>query len=948
MKHHYFILINNMRRNIITKAFVTALLAASATTLHAVPAYPKPVKVTQPDGRTVTICLKGDERMNWAETTDGYTLLRDDKGYWAFATTNKKGNLIASNLRYEGSSAVARTQGIQPRLRFSASQVRKAMKKTAQQDLMIDGTFPATGKRKLLVLLVNYSDTRTTYTREDFYRMMNQKNYGGVGSFRDYYLEQSYGKLDIDVTVTDWIQLPKPKGTYGSEGAAYMIYDALDQVADTIDLSQFDNDGDGILDGLAVIHQGPGREASADASDIWSHSSVVYGMKFNGINVRRYTIEPEILASINSMSTIGVICHEFGHALGAPDFYDTDYEESGGEFCGTGIWDLLGSGAWGGDYNSGNRPTGINAWQKWVWGWLEPTTLENDTTVAGMPSADQQPVAYRMETGTPGEYFIMENRQTTTSPFDRALYGHGLIVYHVNENIIREKLATNDINATYPQGIYTVCSDAFVEPDSNPKSFGDINSEGCPFPGEYGHTEFTDSTAPSAKSLDGRYSYRALHNITDQNGKVGFRFTHYAEPPKPMGLTATAHNGTVTLAWSMDENSKQLVDHYNIYRNNVLVDTASDTTYTDLQPDGNDVISYQVDAAYQDGRLSHPSSAEIRVPANKVTAMEAAVDGKNVTLSWTVDNTLTRADLYGGRIVTADLYGDEVEYANCYTPADLNTYVGSKITKMTFLPAQGPSDISVKFHVWEGDANGNNMTLVSERNVKEFGNGQPRELKLTTPVTIKADKTYWIAVACTSNNGVVSAPFEQNNLAKGRGNCVLKDGKFVEYGETTGNFYVSATLTLPTAEAENVYDTERNPTFDAANDLFFPLAYSIYCDGELAGRTTARHKTFKQVADGRHLYTVSSYYNGDNESVGISQTVTVGTTGIMSMEATEPVITTGHGWLSIAGYQGHVTLSHADGKARTLSLCGDRVTLRLTPGLYIVKAGDKVTKVIVK
>ena len=106
-----------------------------------------------------------------------------------------------------------------------------------------------------------------------------------------------------------------------------------------------DHDGDGILDGLAVIHQGAGQEMSGKSEDIWSHSSIIYGQTFNGISVRRYTIEPEILAKDNRMATIGVICHEFGHALGAPDFYDTDYSASGGEYCGTGVWDLLGSGA---------------------------------------------------------------------------------------------------------------------------------------------------------------------------------------------------------------------------------------------------------------------------------------------------------------------------------------------------------------------------------------------------------------------------------------------------------------------------------------------------------------------------------------------------------------------------------------------------------------------------
>ena len=626
--------------------------------------------------------------MHWGETLDGYTLLKDDKGYWVFAQTDKSGRLIASDLRYEGNSMKAKANGLQPGLHFSSRQVRSMRKSTQDHsDLTIDGTFPATGKRKLLVLLVNYNDTHPTYTQNDFYRMMNQKGFEGIGSFRDYYLEQSYGKLDIDVTVTDWITLPTTKAIYGSEGAPYMIEDALSLVADTLDLKQFDNDGDGILDGLAVIHQGTGQEMSGDASEIWSHSSIIYGLKYNGVSVRRYTIEPECLALGNRMSSIGVICHEFGHNLGAPDFYDTDYAQSGGEYCGTGVWDLLGSGAWNGDY--GTRPAGINAWQKWVLGWTEPVALENDTTVADMPSADKQPIAYRMETGNPGEYYLMENRQQSGA-FDAALPGHGLVVYHVNENTIKTKLTTNDINATFPQGIYTVCSDAAVDPESHPSSYGNVNSASAPFPGDYHHTEFSDSTLPSTKSQDGRSAYRALKNITEEDGQVGFQFVHSEEPAKPINLHASTQNGNVTLTWDLSATDEP-VDHYTIYRNNASVATSSTTTFTDEAPTSRTVLTYQVDVIYQNGLVSHPASVQIMVPDNRVTSLDASTNGDKVNLTWTTDNVLKRIDLTTSTLAAVDIYGEEVEYANRYTAADLATYVGGKISKMGFLPVQGPS-----------------------------------------------------------------------------------------------------------------------------------------------------------------------------------------------------------------------------------------------------------------
>jgi hypothetical protein len=39
--------------------------------LYAVPAYPKPVRVEQPDGTTLTVRVYGDERFHYATTVDG-------------------------------------------------------------------------------------------------------------------------------------------------------------------------------------------------------------------------------------------------------------------------------------------------------------------------------------------------------------------------------------------------------------------------------------------------------------------------------------------------------------------------------------------------------------------------------------------------------------------------------------------------------------------------------------------------------------------------------------------------------------------------------------------------------------------------------------------------------------------------------------------------------------
>jgi immune inhibitor A len=38
-----------------------------------------------------------------------------------------------------------------------------------------------------------------------------------------------------------------------------------------VDSSQYDNNGDGYVDNLIVVHAGRGAEVTGSASDIWSH-----------------------------------------------------------------------------------------------------------------------------------------------------------------------------------------------------------------------------------------------------------------------------------------------------------------------------------------------------------------------------------------------------------------------------------------------------------------------------------------------------------------------------------------------------------------------------------------------------------------------------------------------------------------------------------------------------
>jgi M6 family metalloprotease-like protein len=232
------------------------------------------------------------------------------------------------------------------------------------------------------------------------------------GSVRDYYRETSGNLFDIDGVVTRWYTAPHPYSYYtaGQSGAGefprnaqQMASDAVALADQDLDFRQFDSDGpdqvpnsgddDGYVDGIFVVHAGPGAEETASGDDIYSHEfelDAVYHSNdigfFGAIKDSVYTTEPEKWAGLaphtspNLIMSIGTYCHEFGHVLGLPDLYDTRSDPASSE--GVGEWDLMGSG----NFNHapgetlGTSPAHFSAWSKQTLGWITPTVLSADQT----------------------------------------------------------------------------------------------------------------------------------------------------------------------------------------------------------------------------------------------------------------------------------------------------------------------------------------------------------------------------------------------------------------------------------------------------------------------------------------------------------------------------------------------------------------------------------------
>ncbi len=932
---------------IVNRIFGILIALGVPAAAYAVNAFPGPIKVAQPDGSTVTVCIHGDENYNWLTSPDGYTLVHDVGGLLRYAE-ERSGELAPSTLRYtDGNGREAAAIGLKPGIMPEKELLK--YRKVSQDGFQtqIDATFPSKGKRKLLMLLVNYKNTKPVFSQQDFDNYMNGEGFGGIGSFRDYYLENSYGQLDITTTVTRWVTVPNDKSYYGADGAVALIADALRMVDGEIDFRDFDNDGDGMVDGLAVIHQGGGREATGAANDIWSHSSTIYGMEFDGVQIRRYTIQPELLGNAEvRMSTIGVMCHEFGHNLGAPDFYDTDYSQSGGEFPGTGVWDLMGSGAWNGD--RGDRPAATNMWQKIQLGWVTPTVLSEATSVQAMKGATFAAEAYRFDCTVPGEYYIVENRQREGS-FDSALPGEGLLVYHVNESLIDNGLVPNTVNASFPQGIYTVCAGAMQDPDTDSYTYGNVNADVCPFPGASGVKAFTDRTKPSTRSITGRYTYKGMENIVQNaDGTVSFDFSCDKEPGRPRNFTGVSSRGIMTLSWDAPESEVSPV-RYNLSRNGEYIGAVETCGFVDDGIGDRTNLTYTVDAEYADGLVSPYVEFSIRIPANRLAAVAAEVgDDGDVNLSLELDERLTRMQGDGEEFELVDIPARTLDYAHRFRAEDLMIYRGYKIRRIAFYPCQSQRDLKCTLRVWESEPGASEPgAIVSERVLKEFGNSIWNNVVLTKTIEIKGDKDLWIGVHYESSVNNITLLTDRESAVEGYGNIVSIDG--APWGtdlRLRGNIFGFATLQKPTVPAVPELIIPQGDA-DTKIDMYYPYAFGIYRDGELIATTAAASFTDKSVSPGHHVYSVSGLFKGGNESRGMDAEIDIEASGVLAVRTDLPAVSV-DGDVITVDYSGCMRITAVDGTVVFSDNYEAGTSIRLHHGIYIVSTDSCVSKIIVR
>ncbi|CAD5256763.1 MULTISPECIES: M6 family metalloprotease domain-containing protein [unclassified Imperialibacter] len=504
--------------------FVSQLRAQSGLDPSNCPASPYAVEITQPDNSKLRVVGKGNMANHHTETEDGYTVVKNARGIYEYAEI-KEGRLAPSGTK--ASNPSGRDASSKSFLNSQPKHLRDAISRSASSNSPmnvnqsnspgIEYAFPTAGTRKVLVILIKYPDLANTYTVTDFDDMMNEVNYNTTGSFRDYFLKVSGNELDVDADVFGWYEAENSHDYYGEENnddnlARELVGEAIDaaEVAG-VDFSVYDNDSDGFVDGVIIVHAGPGAEEGSQTEYIWSHRwnlgytyipEANYYREYDGVVLNDYMINPEIRQTTN-MVGIGVFCHEFGHGLGLPDLYDID--DSNGDSEGIGNWGLMAGAGW---LNNERTPGFMCAWSRAKLEWVTPTIIESGDYSLD-PSVSSTTV-YKIATNDPKEYFLLENRQKTGQ--DTYIPGEGLAIWHIDDNKTTNGDETHKlVDLEEADGLNG------LDNGTNRGDAGDL------YPGTSSNTLFDDSSNPNSKLYIGSNSNIQISSIVEDG--LGISFT---------------------------------------------------------------------------------------------------------------------------------------------------------------------------------------------------------------------------------------------------------------------------------------------------------------------------------------------------------------------------------------------------------------------------------------
>ena len=344
-----------------------------------------PLVLTQPNGQIIECFVTGDQYSRRIHDSQGFTILMNEyDGYYYYADEDGSGGLVTTDILV-GSSDPS-NYGLQPgyAVSFEIYQRQKEFYEL-NLDINLDARdAPSTGTVNQINVFIRFADDPEFSEPRSYFDAVFQTD-NDEPSLKHYFWEVSYNNLLVNT-----YHYP---GTFGENNTAYvdqfnrsyyqpysganpdgyqnsneraqrehtLLANALNSIAPSVSpLLDIDANGDGLVDAVSfVIYGGTGDWADL----LWPHRWALYSQEVYINNVRVY--DYLFMLGVSSYFNVGVLAHEFGHVLGAPDYYHYD---GGGAPTPVGGWDVMAS--------NGNPPQYPSAFTKWKYfDWIQQLRL---------------------------------------------------------------------------------------------------------------------------------------------------------------------------------------------------------------------------------------------------------------------------------------------------------------------------------------------------------------------------------------------------------------------------------------------------------------------------------------------------------------------------------------------------------------------------------------------